>query len=164
MLLKILKRKRYINDVFWEEGMIKRVIKFFDKLEDKVRGFLSRYPILYGVFGAVGTVLTWRGIWHTADFFSARYVHRNGVAIGPGMISDPFLWDGFMSLVLGTLILLATGLFVAGFIGDHILISGLRREKKIAEKTEEEVKEEAERMKGVKAQLDRIEKKLDELK
>lgn len=140
------------------------IIKFFDKLEDKIRGWLSHYPVLYGVFGAVGTVLTWRGIWHTADFFSARYVHNDGVEIGPGMISDPFLWDGFVSLVLGTVILLATGLFVAGFIGDHILISGLRREKKLAEKTEEEIQEEAGRLKEVKAQLDRIEKTIEELK
>lgn len=142
-----------------------KIGKFFDKLEDRIRGFLSRYPILYGIFGAVGTVLTWRGIWHTADFVSARYIHNpNGAGIGPGMIDDPFLWDGFVSLVLGVIILLATGLFVAGFIGDHILISGLRREKKIAEKTEEEVEQEAHQLFHLKTQLDRIEKTLEELK
>lgn len=142
-----------------------KIVKFFDRFEDKVRGFLSRYPILYGIFGAVGTVLTWRGIWHTADFISARYIHNpNGAGIGPGLIDDPFLWDGFVSLVLGIVILLMTGLFVAGFIGDHILISGLRREKKLAEKTEEEVAAEAQELKGVKTQLDRIEKTLEELK
>lgn len=141
---------------------MKSILKFFDKLEDKVRGFLSRYPIFYGIVGGVGTVLMWRGIWHTADFFSTRYIH--GGAEGKlGTISYPFLWDGFFSLVVGFLILLATGLFVAGFIGDHILISGLRHEKKITEKTEEEVEEEAAQLKGMKAQLNRIEKTLEEL-
>lgn len=144
---------------------MKSILKFFDKLEDRVRGFLSRYPILYGIFGAMGTVLTWRGIWHTADFFSARYVHApEGATIGPGLVTDPFLWDGFVSLVLGTVILLVTGLFVSGFIGDHILISGLRREKKITEKTEEEIEQEAHQLFHLKAQLDRIEKALEELK
>lgn len=144
---------------------MKSILKFFDKFEDKIRGFLSRYPILYGIFGAVGTVLTWRGIWHTADFFSARYIHSpDGAVIGPGTITDPFLWDGFVSLVLGIIILLATGLFVAGFIGDHILISGLRREKKIAEKTEEEVEQESHQLFHLKSQLDRIERTLEELR
>ena len=142
---------------------MKPILKFFDKFEDKVRGFLSRYPILYGIIGAAGTVLTWRGIWHTADFFSERYIH-SGVEGGPGTISYPFLWDGFVSLVIGTVLLLATGLFVAGFIGDHILISGLRREKKIAEKTEEEVEQEAHQLFHLKTQLDRIEKALEEIK
>jgi hypothetical protein len=143
---------------------MRSTIRFFDKLEDKIRGFLSHYPILYAIIGGVGTVLMWRGIWHTADFFSSRYIHNGGDEAVLGTISYPFLWDGFFSLVTGFVILLATGLFVAGFIGDHILISGLKHEKKIAEKTEEEVEEEAQKLKGMKVQLDRIEKTLEELK
>lgn len=139
------------------------ILKFFDKAEDKIRGFLSHYPIVYGIIGGVGTVLMWRGIWHTTDFFSTRYIH-NGAEGELGTISYPFLWDGFLSLVVGFVILLATGLFVAGFIGDHILISGLKHEKKITEKTEEEVKQEGERLKSMEAKLDRIEKALEELK
>lgn len=141
---------------------MKSIPKFFDKFEDKVRGFLSRYPILYGIIGAVGTVLTWRGIWHTADFISTRYLHTGEESV-LGTISFPYFWDGFWSLVIGVVVLLATGLFVAGFIGDHILISGLRHEKKVTEKTEEEVEEEAAQLKGMKAQLNRIEKTLEEL-
>ncbi|MFH0806262.1 MAG: hypothetical protein V1885_00860 [Candidatus Brennerbacteria bacterium] len=139
------------------------IIKFFDKLEDKVRGWLSHYPILYGIIGGIGTVLAWRGIWHTTDFISTHYF-QNGTEGVLGTMNYPVLWDGLASLIIGVAILLATGLFVAGFIGDHILISGLRHEKKVTEKTEEEVEEEAVRLKGLKVQLDRIEKRLEEMK
>jgi hypothetical protein len=45
-------------------------------------------------------------------------------------------------LLLVTAILLATGLFVSYFIGDAILLSGVKSQKKLADKTEKEVKEE----------------------
>ena len=96
-----------------------RFIRFFDKLEDHIRGALSRVPIFYALVGGVGVVLFWRGVWHTADLF-------------------PF-FDGPVSLIAGALILLATGLLVSVFIGDQIIISGLRHEKKLTEKTEMEV-------------------------
>ena len=138
---------------------MKRIIRFFDKLEDKMRGFLSHYPILYGVIGGLGTVLAWRGIWHTADFFSARYFQDGAASLGT--MDYPFLLDGLVSLVLGSVILLMTGLFVAGFIGDHILISGLRHEKKVAEKTEEEVIEEASALSKISKELRTISDRLE---
>ncbi len=60
------------------------------------------------------------------------------------MIADeiPFLSDPYISLVVSAVILLSTGLFVSFFIGDSILLSGIKGEKKIVEKTEEEIKKE----------------------
>jgi len=144
---------------------IRPIVKFFDKLEDKIRGFLSHYPILYGIIGGIGTVLAWRGIWHTADFLSTYYFDGSGT--GMSTTDYPVFLDGLVSLVLGIAILLMTGLFVASFIGDHIIISGIKHEKKVTEKTEEEVKSEEsalstihKELHGISERLDRIEKKI----
>lgn len=137
------------------------IVKFFDKLEDKVRGWFSHYPIFYAIVGGAGTVLFWRGVWHTADFVSALYFHQRDGAITT--IDGPFLWDGFISLILGLVILLMTGLFVATFIGDHIIISGVRHEKKVTEKTEEEVEEEESIVKKLHEELHAIGKRLEDI-
>ncbi|MBP7770397.1 MAG: hypothetical protein KA066_00620 [Candidatus Pacebacteria bacterium] len=101
--------------------MFKGILRFFDKLEDRVRIRLSHYPILYAMVGAVGIVLVWKGVWETAEHFPILY--------GPA------------SILLGTAILLLTGLMVSFFIGDTIIISGFKREKKLVEKTEKEMLE-----------------------
>lgn len=117
------------------------IVHFFDKLEDKIRIALSRRPILYAFIGGVGVVLFWKGVWETAEFFS-------------------FL-DGPGSVALGMLIMLMTGLLVSIFIGDSIMLSGLNREKKLAEKTEEEVRKESEIQKSIINHLEIIEEKLE---
>lgn len=109
-----------------------------------MRARLSRRPILYALIGGVGVVLFWKGVWETAEAF-------------------PVL-DGPVSAVLGTVIMLMTGLFVSFFIGDSIILSGYKRQKKLAEKTEEEVIKDASRAEAMRAQLDRVEKELLEIK
>lgn len=99
--------------------LIKRVLTFFDKLEDKIRAKLSRVPILYATVGAVGIVLIWKGVWDLAD-------------------AVPVLW-GAGSVILGLVILLGSGLLVSFFIGDSVILSGLKRDKKFAEKNEKEI-------------------------
>lgn len=141
--------------------MIHSIIRFFDKFEDKIRGFLSHYSILYGVIGAIGTVLVWRGIWHTADFFSTRYIVQNGAENVLSTMDYPVFWDGFVSLVVGVIILLITGLFVASFIGDHIIISGIKHEKKITEKTEGEVESEMGTLDMIRRELHKISERLE---
>ncbi len=104
----------------------------FDKMEDHIRARLSRHPFVYTFIGGTGVVLFWRGIWHTADILEK---------------SSPFfghLFSPLGSIILAVTILLLTGLFVSVFIGDSIIMSGIKHDKKIIEKTIEDV--EAERV------------------
>jgi hypothetical protein len=57
-----------------------------------------------------------------------------------------------------------TGIFVSFFVTDRIILSGLKREKKLVEKTEEEVKEEEFRLELLNIKLDRIESQIKEIK
>ena len=122
--------------------MIKRIIKFFDKLEDKTRGKLSHYPIIYAFFGGVGVVLFWRGVWHLADDINLGNI---------------------ISIIIGTVLLLITGVFVSAFIGSRLIISGLIGEKKLSEKAEEEIETEETQLKNLQSTLERVEKKISDL-
>ncbi|MES2087616.1 MAG: hypothetical protein V4467_01340 [Patescibacteria group bacterium] len=107
-----------------------KILKFFDHLEDKTRGQLSHVPILYALIGAVSIVLFWRGIWDLADI----------LALKGGLWA--IIFDPIISLLISMIILLGTGIFVSFFIGDRIIMSGLKHEKKVEEKTESEVRDE----------------------
>ena len=102
-------------------NIYKAIYDFFDRLEDKVRMKLTHFPIFYAFIGSVGIVSIWRGIWH---------------------ISDNWGMPAWLSLVLGIFLTLMTGLFVSFFLGENIVISGLNKEKRIDEKTEEEIHKE----------------------
>jgi len=119
-------------------------MRFFDRLEDHVRGALSHFPILYAFVGGVGIVLFWKGVWETAELFPSLF--------GPG------------SILLSVTILLMTGVFVSSFIGNEILISGLKSQKKIAEKTEEEVQTEENDLTRLRKKMEKIEGDIVELK
>ncbi len=114
--------------------MFKSVRIFFDHAEDKIRGYLSHRPIWYAFVSGIGVVLFWRGVWHTADNY-------------------PFM-TGPMSIIIGSLIMLFSGVFVAMFIGDHIIISGIKGEKKLIEKTEKELDKEEDRLISLEKKLD----------
>ena len=132
---------------------MKSAAHFFDRLEDGVRGWLSHRPILYGLVGGVGVVLFWRGVWHTADFISlVVFLWQNGSSTTD--LSG--LYDGLASFATGSLLLLASGVWVSGFIGNEVIISGLRGDKKLAEKTEAEVETETEAIADIRRQLARI--------
>ncbi|MEK7558654.1 MAG: hypothetical protein AAB507_02395 [Patescibacteria group bacterium] len=124
--------------------MIQKLLRLFDRLEDKVRGRLSHYPIVYAFISGVGIVLFWRGVWHTADIF-------------------PFM-TGPVSLLISLAILLLAGLFVSFFVGDNIIIAGIRREKKIIEKTEAEIETEKEELDDVRKNVQKIGKDIEEIK
>lgn len=140
---------------------MKSVIKFFDKLEDKIRGKLSHYPILYAFIGGFGMVIFWRGVWHTTDFFTEiifSYQLNGSIDLG----SLPW-WDGPLSLLVGSILLLLTGLFVFDFIGSQAIISGIKGEKRLEEKTEEEIKTETEVIKGIEKEVKEISHRLDDI-
>jgi hypothetical protein len=121
----------------------KGLVRFFDKLEDRIRGRLSHRPILYAFIGGIGVVLFWKGVW---EFFEV-----------------PALY-GLPSALLGLLLMLPTGLFVSFFIGDSIILSGYKHQKKLTEKTEEEILKDTDVTVAIKQQLDRMEKDMAELK
>lgn len=132
--------------------MVYRIVKFFDKLEDYVRGALSHFPILYAAVGGVLMIVFWRGIWHTSDILMAK-----GGWLGI-IFYEPY------TLIWTTIGMLLTGLFVSFFIGDHILISGLKHEKKMFEKSEKEFQEEETELGRVEKKLLRLENDIAEIK
>ena len=101
--------------------ILKAIHKVLDEIEDKTRIKLVHHPIIYAFIGSVGIVSIWRGIWH---------------------ISDDWGVSSWGSLIFGLIITVLTGLFVSFFIGENIIISGLNKEKRLDEKTEEEIHKE----------------------
>ena len=140
---------------------MKETFHFFDKLEDRVRGWMSHRKIFYGFVGGVGIVLFWRGVWHVADYFSLIFMARAGDLAAT--IDMAALWDGLLSGGIGSILLLLPGLFVSSFIGNEIIISGLKGEKKIAEKTEEEVETETTLVKNLRKEIKDVEERLDRI-
>ena len=132
--------------------MIKKILNFFDKFEDHVRAHLSHYPIVYTFIGATAIVLFWRGVWNTADQLAAQ-----GGVLG-------FLFDEPVNLIIVVLVLLATGLFVSYFIGDTILISGLKQEKKATDKTEKEVKDDEQKLQQLQGSIAVMKDEVDEIR
>lgn len=129
--------------------IIEKIARFFDRLEDRIRSFLSHIPILYAFIGGVGIVLFWRGVWHTADYLLVQ--------------SGPW-WDGPLSLFISIIILLMVGLFVSAFIGDSLILSGLKKDKKLVEKTEMEVETEEDVLRSIQDQVEEIESHVHQLK
>ena len=121
----------------------KKTLKFFDVLEDKIRRKLSHWPIVYALVGILGVVLVWRGIWHWADSI--------------GLTS-------WLSVLIGIVLLLSSGLLVAVAIGDEVIITAFRGRRKITEMRLEETLTLSEKVEEIKDLLDKIEKKLGVIK
>ena len=132
--------------------MFNSIVHFFDHLEDKVRGRLSHRSIIYALVGGVCTVTFWRGVWHTDDIL------MNLGGFWGWLFYEP------ITVVWTALVLLATGLFVSNFIGERIIISGLKKEKKVTDKTESEVQEEEAELKRLENKMDLILREIDNIK
>lgn len=120
-----------------------KILKFFDLLEDRVRAWLSKRPILYALVAGVGAVFFFRGVW---------------------IIADDADLGGWFTLFISLIILLLTGAFVSNFVNDKVIISGLRKEKKLVEKTEEEVRTELVTLSEIKKELAEIRMEISEIK
>jgi mannitol-specific phosphotransferase system IIBC component len=131
---------------------MKKIILFFDHLEDHVRGYFSRAPIGYAILGGVLVVLFWRGVWQTGDILESK-----GGILG-------FLFYEPVTIIWTILLMLLIGLFVSFFIGDAILISGLKQEKKLTEKTEKEVEQEEAQINRIESKISEIETEISEIK
>lgn len=122
--------------------MLKKIINFFDKTEDETRSKLSHHPIVYAFIGGLAVVMFWRAVWETIDIlWRMDNIFLNWFFYPP------------LQIIVSMIILLITGLMVSNFIGDRILLSGLKKEKKIEEKTEEIVKEEEITLKHIKEEI-----------
>lgn len=135
---------------------MKKLFDYFDRLEDSIRNFLSHHPIMYAFIGGIGVVLFWRGIWHLTDLLVNL--------LDKGFAGDLVWWDGILSWAIGSVLLLATGTFISSFIGNELIISGIKGEKKLTEKTEAEIRDEAKDLESIERRLNSIEKILSEKK
>lgn len=147
----------------------KKIYNLGDRLEDKMRGRLSHYPIIYAFIGGTGIIIFWRGVWHTMDYIMKLLFEASDSVTSTSLLESPW-WDGPLSMLIGATLLLGVGLFVSSFIGNEIIISGLKKEKKIVEKTEEEIEvdlKESDKIRneihGMDGRLKRIEENLKKI-
>ena len=78
------------------------------------------------------------------------------------MVADDLNIPGWFSMLSGIAISMATGLFVSFFVGDKIIISGIKEEKRIDEETEEEIKREGMVLSEIYKDVKEIKKQLAE--
>ncbi len=127
-----------------KKNIWERMYVYLNKKENALREYLKRHPMLYTVIGGVSVVMFWRGVWHTADLV-------------------PFL-TGPISLVLSSIVLLITGLFIYSFfVGDVFILSDIKKEEKAVEKTEAELKKEEIEIGELKNTLRKIEEEVEHL-
>lgn len=130
--------------------MLKKILVFFDKQEDKTRHALSKHPIVYALIGGFLVVIFWRGVW---DMMDMLYIEFGFWFLHP-----------VASLVISILAMLATGTFVSFFIGEQIIISGLKEEKRIDQKTEQEIEIEDYKIKHMSEEIAEIRKDIAKIK
>lgn len=131
------------------------------KTFNRLHIFLSHHSYLYATIAGIGIVLFWRGVWHTTDSLHL-YINHYGNSQTISGNNHPW-WDGPMSFIVGCLILYITRAFVSSFIGNELILSGLRIEKKITKQTEGEIKSEELVINDIKHTMSAISRKLEEL-
>ncbi len=123
--------------------------------------FLSHHSFLYALVVGVGIVFFWRGVWHSADLIHL-YITQYAVGGTIDAVVYPW-WDGPLSLVVGIFILYISNAFVSSFIGNELILSGLRTEKRMTKETESDVKMEIEAIADIKKDITAISHNLEAL-
>lgn len=136
-------------------------MNIWTKSTRRIRSALSHRPLLYALIVGVGIVLFWRGVWHTVDDLH-RHISRQYLLASLDAAATPW-WDGPISFLVGSFLLSVAGAFTSSFIGNELILSGLRGEKKLSEKTESEVKTEGSAIADIKNELGIISQKLEQL-
>ena len=104
------------------------------KVFNRFHIFLSHHSFLYATIVGIGIVLFWRGVWHSADTLHLYINHYS-----------------------------TTRAFVSSFIGNELILSGLRIEKKIHKQTESDIQTEVSTITDIKHTISAISHKLEEL-
>jgi hypothetical protein len=140
---------------------MREIKNLINKTEERIKIYLSHHPVLYALFVGIGVVLFWRGVWHTTDLVHTYF----GIFQNSSSVSLPFSswWDGPLSFVVGIIILFFTGAFTSSFIGNELILSGLRQEKKLSQKTEIEVESEEKYVSDIKEELNTMADKINQL-
>jgi hypothetical protein len=95
------------------------------------------------VISGIGIVMFYRGLWLVLDEY-------------------PF-FTGWVTLVIATMLLMLSGVFVSQFVSNHVILSGIKRDKKMVEKVGEQLKTDTELTQEVLERVKRIEEKLQSL-
>lgn len=121
---------------------MKYVTNIFLRIEERARTYFERVPFLHAFLGGVGVVLFWRGVWEIAD-----RIHI----------------DPIVSIVVGSLLLGAIGLFLHTFVGNAIIIKNVEKDKRMTTKAEHEIAAVEKDIKREGATLDQLSAKIDRL-
>lgn len=132
------------------------------KIKHKLRNYLSHRPGLYALIVGIAVVLFWRGVWHSVDQIHVFINHLYNTGSSVSLIDTPW-WDGPLSFIVGCIILHFTGAFRSSFIGNELILSGLRGEKKLTARTETELQDEVMAIGDIKDELLVISQKLETL-
>lgn len=118
------------------------VTNIFLQIEERARTYFERIPFVHAFLGGVGVVLFWRGVWEIAD----------------RMRIDPIA-----SIVIGSLLLGAIGLFLHTFVGNAIIIKNVEKDKRMTKKAEHEIASVEKDVKKEEVTLDQLSAKIDRL-
>jgi hypothetical protein len=121
---------------------MKYVTNIFLRIEERARTYFERVPFLHAFLGGVGVVLFWRGIWELADRIQI---------------------DPIVSIVVGSLLLGAIGLFLHTFVGNAIIIKNVEKDKRMTTRAEHEIAAVEKDIKQEGATIDQLSAKIDQL-